>query len=229
MKFLKIKFWICCWVIVLIYGGAVHALPAGFVYLKKMDPTIIQEMKYTSDDNFVGRKIKGYEKPNCIVTTKVALALSKIQTELRSKGLGLKVFDCYRPTQAVEDFIAWSRDIHDQKQKQEYFPLVNKADFFELGYVASKSGHSRGSTVDLTLIDLKKNPPTELDMGTHFDFMDERSHPLNPNLPEFFKQKRIFLRTIMLNAGFIPLETEWWHFTLKDEPFPDTYFNFPVA
>lgn len=146
---------------------------------------------------------------------------------MRSKdGLGLKVFDGYRPQITVDEFIRWSKDSNDQKMKTQYYPNINKADFFKLGYVATKSGHTRGSTVDLTIVDLKTNQ--ELDMGTHFDFMDELSHPFNHSVTIKQYQNRQRLNQIMTKYGFIPLNTEWWHFTLKNEPFIDTYFNFPV-
>jgi len=217
-------------ILALSYGNEARALPVGFVYLKDIDPTIIQDMKYSSSDNFIGRKVKGYDAPTCILTYQTAIALSKLQTQLRQHEMGIKVYDCYRPSMAVADFISWSRDIHDQKQKRNYYPFVDKADFFKLGYVATRSGHSRGSTVDLTLVRFKQHhAPVEINMGTHFDFMDERSHPLSENISGQIKRNRLFLRAEMTKSGFKPLETEWWHFTLKNEPFPQTYFNFPVA
>ncbi len=212
------------------YANYSIALPAGFVYLSDVNPTIIQEMKYFSADNFIGRPIKGYNAPKCILTTEAAEALSKLQEQLNRGSMGIKVYDCYRPTMAVTDFIHWSRNIKDQRQKKNYYPAVNKADFFKLGYVAEKSGHSRGSTVDLTLVHFEPNhTPLELHMGTHFDFMDETSHPLNQKVSAHVRHDRLLLRKMMLNAGFVPLETEWWHFTFKNEPFPNDYFNFPVA
>ena len=204
-------------------------VPADFVYLAEIDPTIIQDVKYFMSDNFLGRPVKGYESPACILTQKAAIALSEIQQQLKSQSLGLKMFDCYRPQMAVDDFIVWSQDTADQKKKFQYYPNVNKADFFKLGYVAKKSGHTRGSTVDLTIIDLKTNK--ELDMGTHFDFMDELSHPFNRLVTLKQYQNRQLLNRIMSKNGFIPLvyeDTEWWHFTLRKETFPDTYFNFHV-
>jgi D-alanyl-D-alanine dipeptidase len=205
------------------------ALPTDFVYLKSIDPTIIQDMRYVTSNNFLGRPITGYHAATCILTRETAEALSTIQKELRKKSLSLKVYDCYRPKDAVSDFMAWSKDIHDQKQKNSYYPNIDKADFFKLGYVVEKSGHTRGSTVDLTIVKLEKNHKSkELNMATHFDFMDPTSHPLNEKITGEAKQNRLFLRAVMLNAGFKPLKEEWWHFTLKNEPYPDTYFNFPV-
>lgn len=206
------------------------ALPAGFVYLKEVDSSIIQDVKYFTDDNFIGRPIKGYEAAECILTQEAARALSKLQQQLLPQHLSLKVYDCYRPQTAVNDFITWSKDTSDQKMKKDYYPHVNKADFFTLNYVAEKSGHTRGSTVDLTMIDLKTN--NEFDMGTHFDYMDELSHPFNRSVTSRQYQNRQLLNQVMTEYGFGSLthhDTEWWHFTLKNEPFPDTYFNFPVA
>ena len=206
------------------------ALPAGFVYLKEVDSSIIQDVKYFTDNNFIGRPIKGYEAAECILTREAAHALSQLQQQLLSQNLSLKIYDGYRPQTAVDDFIAWSKDASDQKMKKDYYPNVNKADFFTLGYIAEKSTHTRGSTVDLTLVHLSANDkPVEMAMGTHFDFMDELSHPLNSNIGEKEKNNRLFLRSIMQQAGFEPYDKEWWHFTFKNDPYPDTYFNFPVA
>lgn len=202
------------------------ALPQGFVYLKDVDSSIIQDMKYITSDNFVGRPIAGYEKAQCILTREAAIALSKVQAELRHQSLGLKVYDCYRPQRAVNDFIAWSKDASDQKMKSEYYPRVNKRDVFKLGYVAEKSGHTRGSTIDLTIISLKDNK--NLEMGTHFDLLDEHSHTLSPDVSREALNNRLFFKDTMEQNGFVPYSEEWWHFTLKNEPFPDTYFDFPV-
>ena len=210
-----------------VYGAQI--LPKDFVYLKDVAPSIQHDIRYYTHNNFIGRPLPGYDSPVCILTKPTAYALLKIQKELNKDGLGLKVFDGYRPQMTVDEFIRWSTDIQDQKMKTEYYPNVNKADFFKLGYVGAKSGHTRGSTVDLTIIDLKTNQ--ELDMGTHFDFMDELSHPFNRSVTMKQYQNRQLLNRIMTEYGFIPLnaeDTEWWHFTLKDEPFPNAYFNFPV-
>lgn len=200
--------------------------PTDFVYLADVAPDIQQEVRYYGKDNFLGRPVKGYHKPICMITLKAAQALIKVQRELKAKGLAIKVYDCYRPQVAVDDFIAWSKDAHDQKMKAEYYPRVNKADFFKLNYVATRSSHTRGSTVDLTIID--PNNGHEVDMGTHFDFMDELSHPLNRHVSYQQYSNRMLLRNVMIKAGFEPIETEWWHFTLKAEPYPYTYFNFEI-
>lgn len=202
------------------------SLPAGFVYLDEFEPSIEQDIKYFSHDNFIGRPIAGYEAPKCILTEQAALALREVQKRLLQTGLGLKVFDGYRPQAAVDDFIAWSEDIKDQKMKREFYPRVNKADFFILNYLAKKSGHTRGSTVDLTIIHLRDK--SAMNMGTPFDFLDEESHPFTDLVSKVARNNRLFFRDLMLENGFSGVDTEWWHFTLKNEPFPDTYFNFPV-
>jgi D-alanyl-D-alanine dipeptidase len=202
------------------------ALPSSFVYLKEIAPSIEEDLRYYTAYNFIGRPIQGYEKPRCILTKVAAEALLKIQNKLSQQGLGLKVFDCYRPQMAVNDFIQWSKDVSDQKMKADYYPRVNKADFFKLGYVAARSGHSRGSTVDLTIID--KHTQKALDMGTSFDFMDERSHPFSSEILPLQARNRRLLRKLMIENGFVPFSTEWWHFTFKNEPYLQTFFNFPV-
>ena len=228
MRFL---IYLICFIMSFINSGyCEQMLPKDFVYLQDIAPSIKQDIKYYSKDNFTGRPVPGYESPVCILTRPTAEALLKIQQELNQKCLGLKVFDGYRPQMAVNEFVRWSQDKHDQIMKVPYYPNVNKADFFKLRYVAEQSGHTRGSTVDLTIIDLKTQK--ELDMGTHFDFMDELSHPFNPAIGSTPIQNRQLLNQVMSKHGFIalgPEDTEWWHFTLKDEPFPKTYFNFPVS
>ncbi len=202
------------------------ALPTEFVYLKDMDKSIIQDIKYFTNDNFIGRPIKGYKIPQCILTRKMGTYLSNIQQKLKLKELSLKVYDCYRPQAAVDDFIAWSHDIYDQKMKGAYYPNIEKANLFKLGYIAKKSSHTRGSTVDLTLVSLKTGE--ELDMGTHFDYMDNKSFVFAGDISREAKNNRFFLRKIMQENGFKTYDKEWWHFTLKDEPFPGTYFHFLI-
>jgi len=201
-------------------------LPDGFVYLEDVNNSIVQEVKYFENDNFVGQPIRGYLAAKCILTKQAATALSNAQQELLSKSLSLKVFDCYRPQRAVQHFIDWSKDPTQQQMKKSFYPNIDKKDFFTLGYVAEKSSHTRGSTVDLTIVYLKDKKP--LNMGTEFDFMDELSHPLNKAIKGEAFENRMFLRELMINHGFEPLAMEWWHFTLKDEPFPETYFDFEV-
>jgi zinc D-Ala-D-Ala dipeptidase len=226
-------------------------LPSGFVYLRDIDPSIRQDIRYATSHNFIGRPIRGYQAGECILTRPAATALAKVQKELLQSGLSLKVFDCYRPQMAVDEFIAWSRQTNDQKMKAEFYPRVDKADFFKLGYVAEQSGHSRGSTMDLTIVPLLYPPPRPyhegqtlvsciasypqrfpdagVDMGTGFDCMDEWSHPDSRAINTVAWYNRLILKTLMEKYGFEPLDTEWWHFTLKNEPYPKTYFNFPVS
>lgn len=226
-------------------------MPApGFVYLKDIDPTILQEIRYYSNHNFVGRRISGYEQPTCILTKQTAIALKEVQDVLRKQKLSLKVYDCYRPTNATQDFLAWSKNPSDQKMKQEFYPRTSKEKLFKLGYIAEQSGHSRGSTVDLTIVDLKHKtqatyhageklvscylPKTQrfddnsLDMGTGYDCLDVQANTYNPLVKRVAMENRLQLSALMTKHGFIPYEKEWWHFTLKNEPFPKTYFSFPV-
>mgnify|MGYP003309374137 FL=1 len=184
------------------------------------------DVRYFSADNFVGEVITGYNAEKILMSLEAALALAAIQIELGERGLGLKVFDAYRPQQAVDDFARWAEDINDTSTKAEYYPNIAKQDLFSLGYIAAQSGHSRGSTVDLTLVELITGD--ELDMGAPWDLFDPISWPtsLEVSLPQ--KTNRETLREIMLRYGFNPLREEWWHFTLDDEPFPDTYFDFPI-
>jgi D-alanyl-D-alanine dipeptidase len=199
--------------------------PDNFVYVTEVIPNIKQDIRYFGNNNFVGRPITGYKKPVCILTNEAANALAKVQAVLNKQNLGLLVYDCYRPQMAVDDFVQWSQN-SDEKTKSLFYPHIDKKELFQLGYIARRSGHTRGSTMDLTIVDLATNKV--LDMGTSFDFLDPLSHPDNRDItPEQFKN-RMLLRTLMLKFGFMPLSTEWWHFTLKNEPYKNTYFNFFV-
>lgn len=198
----------------------------GFVYISDIDSSIKKELRYLSKNNFIGKPIDGY-KNNCIIVTKeTALALQKVQKELLKKGLSLKIFDAYRPQQAVNHFVRWAKVLEDTLMKKEYYPNVPKKELFKRGYIASKSGHTRGSTVDLTIIDLKTNK--ELDMGSPYDFFGIQSHPFYKNITKKQKENRMLLRQVMLTNNFKPYENEWWHFTLRNEPYPKKYFNFPI-
>ncbi len=197
-----------------------------FVDLQVVIPSVQLDIRYFTATNFAGRRIDGYEAPKCLLTRKAALALKTVQMELTKKKLGVKVFDCYRPQRAVDHFIRWANDVNDQKTKAAYYPSVDKKDLFKLGYLAEKSGHSRGSTADLTLIDLMTT--RELDMGTDFDFFDPRSNMDNPLISKIQRENRTLLKAVMERHGFTNLKSEWWHFTLQNETFPDTYFNFDV-
>lgn len=201
-------------------------LEDGFSYIKNKIPTIETDIRYFGSHNFTGRPVIGYEAPVAILSTKATLALEKVQNELNKKGLGLKVFDSYRPQRAVTSFEVWARDINDTIAKQEFYPDIDKKDLFVLNYIASKSGHTRGSTLDLTLINLQTKQ--ELDMGSPFDFFGTISHHNTTEITTQQKENRELLRTAMLKHGFKDYAEEWWHYTLIDEPFPETYFDFVV-
>lgn len=206
-------------------------LPTGFTYVE--DPRIIIELGYLSHHNFLGRPVASYHALVCILTKEAAAALIAAQDELDALGKGqrLKIFDAYRPKTAVQDFIQWAKDPNSEEMKELFYPELSKKDLFELGYVAEKSSHSRGSTVDLTIVAPNhSNPSTyqELEMGTTIDFFGEQSHIAYHNLSDHAKKNRLFLKNLMEQKGFENYPLEWWHFTLKNEPFPDTYFDFPI-
>lgn len=189
------------------------------------------EMRYAGARNFVGAKITGYERPVCLLSKEAATALAKAQIALASSGVGLKVFDCYRPARAVAHFVRWSRDLRDTRTKGEFYPDIDKSDLFRDGYISHRSGHSRGSTVDLTLVDILPGPDGKLrerDMGTTFDFFSSFSSPSDKRVSEEARSNRRLLADAMKKAGFVPYGKEWWHFTLANEPFPQTYFDFVV-
>jgi D-alanyl-D-alanine dipeptidase len=205
------------------------ALPEGFVYVTSVVLTVNVDLRYYSYNNFVGQRVDGYDSPKCILTAEAAEALKGVQNELKEFGLGLKIFDAYRPQQAVDHFVRWAGDLGDTLMKQQYYPKVDKKDLFKEGYIASKSGHSRGSTVDLTIVSIdKEHPYQELDMGSGWDFFGEQSWPDYPDITPSQRANRMLLKLVMEKYGFKPYDKEWWHFTLKNEPFPDTYFNFPI-
>lgn len=206
--------------------GQEKIMPSDFVYVKDIIPTISLEMRYFGSHNFTGRPIKGYEKPVAILTKRAALALQQVENHLNKKGLGLKIFDAYRPQRAVDNFKAWSLNTNDTIAKKEFYPLINKKNLFNLGFIASKSGHSRGSTVDLTLISLKDQK--EIDMGGPFDFFGAVSHHQYANLTAQQKENRKILKEAMAKFGFKAYDKEWWHYTLQDEPYRKTYFDFIV-
>jgi len=201
-------------------------IPQSFSYMQEKIPTIEQELRYFSTNNFIGEVIDGYKAPKAILTTKATLALNQVQEELKSFNLGLKVFDAYRPQKAVDHFVRWGRDLDNTKMKAIYYPTVEKKNLFRDGYIAKKSGHSRGSTVDLTIIDL--NSKEELDMGSSFDFFGEVSHVNYEKISTQQRANRMLLNQVMLKHGFKAYAEEWWHFTLKNEPYKKTYFNFNV-
>lgn len=204
--------------------------PKGFVYLHTIDPTIIQEIRYAGYDNFLGRPVRGYLAPVCITQEKIAQSLQKVQQKLLQNNQSLVVFDAYRPQDAVNHFVEWAEDVSDQIQKNAYYPNVDKRDVFTLGFIAKKSQHSRGCAVDLSIATRNKDGSyTLLDMGTPFDFFDDSSHTMNPNISNGAAQNRSLLKGLMEEAGFQNYSKEWWHYSYTDELYPDTYFNFPVV
>ena len=199
---------------------------SDFVLLSEAVPDAILEIRYYSTYNFVGDRIDGYEEPVAILTEEAAAALKEASDDLISQGYRLKIYDAYRPQMAVDNFMAWALDEEDVRMKQYFYPELDKDVLFPQGYIAEHSGHSRGSTVDLTLFDMETEK--EVDMGGTFDYFGELSHPDYTDITEEQYENRMILREAMMKHGFKPLEEEWWHFTLVDEPYPDTYFTFPV-
>lgn len=203
-----------------------NKLPKGFVYLDEVIPDAQYDIRYFSDNNFIGGPVKGYEAPLAILSSKAAKALKKANDELDKQGYRLKIIDAYRPQKAVNHFISWSKDRNDTSMKDVFYPDVDKKNLFKLGYLSSKSGHSRGSTVDLTLV--YKRTGEEVDMGSRVDFLGEISSHGTKLITKEQRKNRYILKTAMVNQGFKPYTKEWWHYTLKNEPYPSTYFNFNV-
>ena len=201
-------------------------LPDRFVYAQDSIPDLDVELRYYGTQNFVGDTIKGYHANKLIITKPTADALKLVQAELQEQNLCLQVYDGYRPQQAVNHFVRWARKLQDTVNKQQFYPNVKKQHLFRDGYIASKSGHSRGSTLDLTIIDGNTFKP--LDMGSPYDFFGEESWVAYQDITEAQKQNRQLLQTVMLKYGFRNYPKEWWHFTLRGEPFPNTYFDFLV-
>lgn len=226
------------------------APPGAFVDLHEVAPTVLIEMRYRTAHNFLGRRVPGYRDDSCILTRQAADALARVQQQVTGAGLTLKVYDCYRPQRSVDAFVAWAKDLADTRMKAEFYPRVRKQRLFKDGYIAEQSGHSRGSTVDLTLV---RTPPrrqetytrgdrlrdcadkagvrfrdNSIDMGTGYDCFDPLSHTFNGRVKGKQRANRLLLREPMIAAGFKGLKEEWWHFTLRDEPFPETFFDFPV-
>jgi zinc D-Ala-D-Ala dipeptidase len=199
--------------------------PAAFVDAAAVVPGLMVDARYAGSHNFVGRPIDGYEAPRCFLTKPAAEALAQVARDLAAQGLVLKAFDCYRPARAVANFVRWAHNLNDTVGKREFYPEVDKRMLFRDGYISSRSGHSRGSTVDLTLA---RADGSELEMGTPFDFFSPRSWPSSPSVSAEAKENRALFAAAMRRRGFRAYPREWWHFTLAHEPFPDTYFDFPV-
>ena len=198
---------------------------AMFIDAETVVPGLVTDIRYAGSHNFVGRPIDGYRAPRCLLTQSAANALAEVARDLATRGLVIKVFDCYRPARAVADFLRWARDSRDQAAKAEFYPDVDKRTLFRDGYIASRSGHSRGSTVDLTLA--RADGP-ELDMGTPFDFFSPRSWAAASSVTAEQHANRMRLAVAMQRRGFRAYPKEWWHFTLRNEPFPNSYFDVPV-
>ena len=200
--------------------------PDTFVDAATVAPGLVVEARYAGSHNFVGVPIDGYDKPLCYLTRPAAAALAQVVADLEPRGLTLKVFDFYRPERAVAHFVRWARNLADVKMKAVFYPHVDKSTLFSDGYIAARSGHSRGSTVDLTVA--SRAGGKELDMGTPFDFFSPRSWPSDQSVSAEARANRALLAQAMGRRGFRPYDKEWWHFTLRHEPYPETYFDFPV-
>jgi zinc D-Ala-D-Ala dipeptidase len=229
-------------------SSAADALPPGFVHLADVAPGIAQDVRYAGADNFVGRRVAGYDAARCILTRQAAEALARVEADLAAADLGLLVFDCYRPQRAVDDFVAWSKN-DDTSTRAVHYPRLAKSELFPLGYIAARSSHTRGSTVDLTIVREPRPPGVvpavpvtsciapdakalaaagQLDFGTTFDCFDVRANTDAPEITATARADRRLLVEAMARRGFENYPKEWWHFTLRDEPFPETYFDFPV-
>lgn len=224
-------------------------LPAGFVYLRDIDPTIIQDMRYAGSNNFVGRRLRGYQAAECVVKREVGVLLKSVQQELALQNLSLKMFDCYRPTRAVADMVAWSRDGKDTAASKRYNPAFRKADLFRLGYIATRSGHSTGVALDLSLVDLKADnsatfdparnygdcaadvdlraPDGSVDMGTGYDCSDVKSHTATKSITAAQRKWREKLVLVMARRGFVNYSKEWWHFSLPGAG--GQAYDFPIT
>lgn len=200
---------------------------SDFVPLAEFVPSIVQEIRYYSTFNFIGDRIDGYEEPVALITKEAARALKSVSNEMNVMGYRLKIFDAYRPVAAVKQFVLWGIEDTDIRMKPYFYPNLVKQELFKQGYIASRSSHSRGSAVDLTLLDMKTGK--EVDMGSPFDLFSEISHPDYRGVTDEQYANRMLLQDVMVRNGFQPIDCEWWHFALKDEPFPDTYFGFPVS
>lgn len=243
MKFFFVTFLFLCSV------KSYSQIPDGFVEIRTVIPDIIADLRYYSEHNFLGRKVNGYNAGKCYITKAAADSLAKVQNELRKFGLSLKIYDAYRPQRAVDDFVNWAKDLSDTITKKEFYPTVDKSRLFADGYIAEKSGHSRGSTVDLTIVPLpipqqpefdianqcecykpvdERFKDNSLDMGTGFDCFNPLSHTFNNELSPQQRANRMLLYFLMKRYGFRNLAEEWWHYTLTNEPYPNTYFDFVI-
>lgn len=236
--------------VVVVNGHSQSKIPQEFVDVAGLIPSAIIDMRYSGVHNFVGDVVDGYKAPKCYLTKKAADALFDVHKELADFSLALKIYDCYRPQRAVDHFVRWAREIDNTKTKLEFYPTVDKKNLFKDGYIAEKSSHSRGSTVDLTIVPIpvpgeekyvagqplfpcflpagRRFKDNSIDMGAGFDCFHELSHTVNKKLGVQQRVNRVLLKTLMEKHGFKNYDLEWWHFTLRDEPYPDTYFDFVV-
>jgi len=232
------------------HSSGADKIPESFVDIQKVIPDVVMDIRYYSPHNFVGERVDGYLAPKCYLTKDAAQALAEVQKELVPYSLSLKIYDCYRPQRAVNHFVRWAKDIENTKTMREFYPTIDKRNLFKDGYIDSKSGHSRGSTLDLTIVPLpvpaqaeyipgqqlfecylpaeKRFADNSIDMGTGFDCFHELSHTANPGIGRQQKINRLLLKSLMEKHGFRNYDMEWWHYTLKNEPYPDTYFNFVI-
>jgi D-alanyl-D-alanine dipeptidase len=231
--------------------GTAGEIPNGFVWLRNLDPTLEQDIRYYGSHNITGGPLPGYDAPECLVTRETAEALVAVQRELAGSRLSLKVYDCFRPQRAVDAFVTWSEDPDDQAVKAGFYPRIDKSTVFDQGYFAKRSGHTRGSTLDLTIVPVghtaerayvpgeplvdctlpasERFPEASLDFGTGFECLDEKTHHGRTDVPAVAQANRLMLRSLMGRHGFIAYDGEWWHYTLASEPFPDTYFDFAIT
>ncbi|MEH0844264.1 M15 family metallopeptidase [Micromonospora sp. CPCC 205711] len=225
--------------------------PADVVLLAEVDPSIAVDIRYATAHNFVGRPIDGYPEPLCLLTRPAAEALRRVQDAARAQGRSLRVYDCYRPQRAVDDFVRWAQDPAAQQMKAEFYPRVDKAKLFDDGYLGTPTAHSRGSTLDLTLEPLpaparatwtagqplvpctdpagRRFADGSVDMGTGFDCFDALAHTDDRRVTGVARDNRQLLKRLMAREGFVNYDREWWHYRFAAEPYPDTYFDFPVA
>lgn len=231
-------------------GECVEKMSDNFVDIRQIIPDIDMDMRYYSEHNFLGERVDGYRAPKCILTKEAADALARVQKDLKLYSLTLKIYDCYRPQRAVNHFVRWAKEIGNTKTMREFYPTIDKRNLFRDGYIDSKSGHSRGSTVDLSIVPFpapkqadyisgqklsacylpsgQRFGDNSIDMGTGFDCFHELSHTANPGIGREQKINRLLLKSVMEKHGFKNYDKEWWHYTLKNEPYPNTYFDFPV-
>ena len=211
--------------VIIIYSFRISDLPEGFIKLNDIDNTIIVDLKYSTKSNFTGKTVRGYKSNTAILSNEASIALINAQNDFKKLGYSLIVFDAYRPQSAVDFFFEWSKDLNDTINKNSYYPNINKSQLFAQGYIAKKSGHSRGSTVDVSLVDL--STMKQIDMGSIYDYFGIQSSTFYPNISDSQKNNRMILYNIMINNGFKNYSKEWWHFTLENEPFQE-YFDFLV-